>query len=289
VDVVIDDGPRHAQELCDLCVRPAEGVHEQHAQALVVVQAGEVLEQIVERWVVMGEIAESARETWSVAASACTDVTLTGQPGTGTRAGSPSERVDPGLPRRTPRPRSRRRCRPQRPTSPRALAAAATGSVRSGRRTPAGARAVVRRPSPSKTLEDPRTSHPGSKNEHGAFSRRWTGLGRHQGAPRIGRCSRRPGTCVRESGHERAALEIGGRTIDATRLEDICDRYGIAELAVFGSVARGDASWSPARWCNWGVSPGLSLSLSSILSGGDCQWRLLERGDVFSELGDRLF
>lgn len=39
-----------------------------------------------------------------------------------------------------------------------------------------------------------------------------------------------------------AALEIGGRTIDAARLEDICARYGIAELAVFGSVARGDAT-----------------------------------------------
>jgi predicted nucleotidyltransferase len=39
-----------------------------------------------------------------------------------------------------------------------------------------------------------------------------------------------------------AALEIGGRTIDAARLEDICTRYGIAELAVFGSVARGDAT-----------------------------------------------
>lgn len=39
-----------------------------------------------------------------------------------------------------------------------------------------------------------------------------------------------------------AALEIGGRTIDAARLEDICTRYGITELAVFGSVARGEAT-----------------------------------------------
>ena len=37
-----------------------------------------------------------------------------------------------------------------------------------------------------------------------------------------------------------AALEIGGRSVDVARLEDICTRYGIAELAVFGSVARGD-------------------------------------------------
>ena len=39
-----------------------------------------------------------------------------------------------------------------------------------------------------------------------------------------------------------AAVEIGGRTIDEARLEDICTRYGIEELAVFGSVARGDAT-----------------------------------------------
>jgi predicted nucleotidyltransferase len=39
-----------------------------------------------------------------------------------------------------------------------------------------------------------------------------------------------------------AALEFGGRTIDSVRLADICARYGIAELAVFGSVARGEAT-----------------------------------------------
>ena len=38
------------------------------------------------------------------------------------------------------------------------------------------------------------------------------------------------------------ALEIGGQTVYVARLEDICARYGIAELAVFGSVARGDAT-----------------------------------------------
>jgi predicted nucleotidyltransferase len=39
-----------------------------------------------------------------------------------------------------------------------------------------------------------------------------------------------------------AVLDLGGRTIDAARLEEICTRYGIGELAVFGSVARGDAT-----------------------------------------------
>ena len=39
-----------------------------------------------------------------------------------------------------------------------------------------------------------------------------------------------------------AALDIGGRTIDAARMEALCVRYGIVELAVFGSVARGEAT-----------------------------------------------
>ncbi len=39
-----------------------------------------------------------------------------------------------------------------------------------------------------------------------------------------------------------AASEIGGHAVDVARLEDICTRYGIAELSVFGSVARGDAT-----------------------------------------------
>lgn len=33
--------------------------------------------------------------------------------------------------------------------------------------------------------------------------------------------------------------EVGGRRLDATRLGDVCRRFGVRELAVFGSVARG--------------------------------------------------
>jgi uncharacterized protein len=35
------------------------------------------------------------------------------------------------------------------------------------------------------------------------------------------------------------SVEVAGRAIDRARLAEICERYGIAELAVFGSVARG--------------------------------------------------
>ncbi len=35
---------------------------------------------------------------------------------------------------------------------------------------------------------------------------------------------------------------IAGRMVDRARLAEICHRYGISQLAVFGSVARGEAS-----------------------------------------------
>lgn len=35
---------------------------------------------------------------------------------------------------------------------------------------------------------------------------------------------------------------IDGHPVDASRLAELCRRYGVAELAVFGSVARGEAS-----------------------------------------------
>lgn len=43
-------------------------------------------------------------------------------------------------------------------------------------------------------------------------------------------------------GMERDSPMIAGRSIDRARLAEICRRFGIEELAVFGSVARGEAS-----------------------------------------------
>lgn len=37
-------------------------------------------------------------------------------------------------------------------------------------------------------------------------------------------------------------LTLQGADIDTAQLADVCTRYGIAELSVFGSVARGDAT-----------------------------------------------
>lgn len=38
-----------------------------------------------------------------------------------------------------------------------------------------------------------------------------------------------------------SALVLDGREIDPAKLAEVCERYGLAELSVFGSVARGDA------------------------------------------------
>jgi uncharacterized protein len=37
-------------------------------------------------------------------------------------------------------------------------------------------------------------------------------------------------------------LVIGGRQVDRARIAEICRRFGVKELALFGSVARGDES-----------------------------------------------
>ena len=37
------------------------------------------------------------------------------------------------------------------------------------------------------------------------------------------------------------ALALDGHQVDAAQLAGVCQRYGVAELSVFGSVARGEA------------------------------------------------
>lgn len=38
----------------------------------------------------------------------------------------------------------------------------------------------------------------------------------------------------------RASIGIPGAAVDAARLAEVCERFGIAELSVFGSTARGE-------------------------------------------------
>lgn len=39
-----------------------------------------------------------------------------------------------------------------------------------------------------------------------------------------------------------ASIVVNGHPVDATRLAELCRRFGIAELALFGSLARGDVA-----------------------------------------------
>lgn len=50
--------------------------------------------------------------------------------------------------------------------------------------------------------------------------------------------------------------------VDATRLADVCKRHGIAELAVFGSVARGVATPTSDVDLLYVMAPGCSLGFA---------------------------
>ena len=57
-------------------------------------------------------------------------------------------------------------------------------------------------------------------------------------------------------------IEIGGRRVDAARLRAVCDRYGIAELLVFGSIARGTGSDSSDLDLLYTLAPGSQLGFA---------------------------
>ncbi len=50
--------------------------------------------------------------------------------------------------------------------------------------------------------------------------------------------------------------------VDAARLADVCERYGVCELAVFGSVARGVATPMSDVDLLYVMTPGRSLGFS---------------------------
>lgn len=53
-----------------------------------------------------------------------------------------------------------------------------------------------------------------------------------------------------------------GTTLDGTRLGEICRRYGIIELSVFGSVARGEAGPNSDLDLLYVLAPGRHLGFS---------------------------
>jgi len=57
-------------------------------------------------------------------------------------------------------------------------------------------------------------------------------------------------------------LEFDGTAVDRARLADLCERYGVAELSVFGSVARGEASAGSDLDLLYELAPGARLGFS---------------------------
>jgi len=58
------------------------------------------------------------------------------------------------------------------------------------------------------------------------------------------------------------SLVLAGTAVDRQRLADICERYGVAELAVFGSVVRDDARPDSDLDLLYVLAPGSHLGFS---------------------------
>lgn len=54
-------------------------------------------------------------------------------------------------------------------------------------------------------------------------------------------------------------LVVDGDPVDLARLAEVCERYGVAELAVFGSVARGEATGGSDVDLLYVLAPGARL------------------------------
>lgn len=71
-------------------------------------------------------------------------------------------------------------------------------------------------------------------------------------------------------------LTIAGVTVDEERLADICERYGIAELKIFGSRARGTAMPDSDIDVLYRLRPGYRLG-----------WEIEQLSDELTELFGR--
>lgn len=74
-----------------------------------------------------------------------------------------------------------------------------------------------------------------------------------------------------------AAVPPQGLTVDPERLAEVCERYGVEELAVFGSVARGEASADSDVDLLYVLAPGARLGFA------DSPWPV--RSGLFDSFG----
>jgi hypothetical protein len=59
-----------------------------------------------------------------------------------------------------------------------------------------------------------------------------------------------------------ATIVIDGHPVDASRLADLCRRYGVAELAMFGSFARGEGTVASDVDLLYVLEPGTRLGFA---------------------------
>jgi hypothetical protein len=60
----------------------------------------------------------------------------------------------------------------------------------------------------------------------------------------------------------RKALRNDGTDVDVSRLVEVCERYGVVELSLFGSVAQGTATASSDIDLLYVMAPGRSLGFA---------------------------
>ncbi|MDE0805003.1 MAG: nucleotidyltransferase family protein [Acidimicrobiales bacterium] len=71
-------------------------------------------------------------------------------------------------------------------------------------------------------------------------------------------------------------MRVTGLDVDMQRLDELCRRYGVARLEVFGSVARGDADETSDLDLLYELAPGSKLG-----------WEIEDLQDELSELFGR--
>jgi predicted nucleotidyltransferase len=71
-------------------------------------------------------------------------------------------------------------------------------------------------------------------------------------------------------------MSVTGLDVDMQRLDELCRRYGVARLDVFGSVARGEADGSSDLDLLYELTPGAKLG-----------WEIDDLQDELSELFGR--